>query len=189
TRLGDLTWVGYNLNLLLLGRLFIGDPLADVQREAEASLDFARQFRFRLVLDVATAILGFVRTLRGLTQEFGSFNDTEFDEGRFEHHLAEDPRLSNAARWYWVRKLQARFYAARGFEEIAHLYLGNARRGYLLWGADGKVRQLDQLHPPLRQDEGAPGPTGTIAAPVEHLDLATVLKVSQAVSGEIVQEK
>ena len=315
TRLGDLTWVGYNLNLLLLGRLFIGDPLGDVQREAEASLDFARQFRFRLVLDIATAILGFVRTLRGLTQEFGSFNDTEFDEGRFEHHLAEDPRLSNAARWYWVRKLQARFfagdyaaavaaasnarsllmtpgffdqaeyelytalaraalcdtaptteriehetalaahhhqleqwaelcpanfadraalvaaeiarldgreldaerlyeqairsarangfihnealanelaarfYAARGFEEIAHLYLGNARRGYLLWGADGKVRQLDQLHPPLRQDEGAPGPTGTIAAPVEHLDLATVLKVSQAVSGEIVQEK
>ncbi len=88
-----------------------------------------------------------------------------------------------------ANELAARFYAARGFEEIAHLYLGNARRGYLLWGADGKVRQLDQLHPPLRQDEGAPGPTGTIAAPGEHLDLATVLKVSQAVSGEIVQEK
>src|SRR4029077_2752691 len=86
-------------------------------------------------------------------------------------------------------ELAARFYAARGFEEIAHLYLGNARRGYLLWGADGKVRQLDQLHPRLRQEERAPGPTGTIAASVEHLDLATVLKVSQAVSGEIVQEK
>ncbi|MEA3022993.1 MAG: hypothetical protein QOK01_1845, partial [Alphaproteobacteria bacterium] len=79
--------------------------------------------------------------------------------------------------------------AARGFEEIAHLYLGNARRGYLLWGADGKVRQLDQLHPRLAQDGSAPGPTGMIAAPVEHLDLATVLKVSQAVSGEIVLEK
>jgi len=88
-----------------------------------------------------------------------------------------------------ANELAARFYAARGFEEIAHLYLGNARRGYLLWGADGKVRQLDQLHPRLRQDESAPGPTGTIAAPVEHLDLATVLKVSQAVSGEIVQEE
>ena len=35
----------------------------------------------------------------------------------------------------------------------------------------------------------APGPTGTIEAPVEHLDLATVIKVSQAVSGEMVQEK
>ena len=33
-----------------------------------------------------------------------------------------------------------------------------------------------------------PGPTSTIGAPVEHLDLATVIKVSQAVSGEIVLE-
>ena len=32
-------------------------------------------------------------------------------------------------------------------------------------------------------------PTSTIGAPVEHLDLATVIKVSQAVSGEIVLEK
>jgi PAS domain S-box-containing protein len=35
----------------------------------------------------------------------------------------------------------------------------------------------------------APGPTNTIGAPVENLDLATVIKVSQAVSGEIVSEK
>src|SRR5262249_24641771 len=86
-------------------------------------------------------------------------------------------------------ELAARFYAARGFEDVAHLYLGNARRGYLRWGADGKVRQLDQLHPQLRQHERAPGPTGTIEAPVEQLDLATVIKVSQAVSGEMVLEK
>src|SRR6202012_1843756 len=59
----------------------------------------------------------------------------------------------------------------------------------LRWGADGKVRQLDQLYPQRRQDERAPGPAGTIGAPVEHLDLATVMKVSQAVSGEIVLEK
>jgi PAS domain S-box-containing protein len=34
-----------------------------------------------------------------------------------------------------------------------------------------------------------PAPTSTIGAPVEHLDLATVIKVSQAVTGEIVLEK
>ena len=34
-----------------------------------------------------------------------------------------------------------------------------------------------------------PGPASTIGTPVEHLDLATVIKVSQAVSGEIVLEK
>jgi GAF domain-containing protein len=86
-------------------------------------------------------------------------------------------------------ELAARFYAARGFNEIADLYLGNARRGYLRWGADGKVRQLDQLHPRLRQEQHTPSPTGTIQAPVEELDLATVIKVSQAVSGEMVLER
>src|SRR5262249_18724699 len=86
-------------------------------------------------------------------------------------------------------ELAARFYAARGFEEISHLYLRNARQGYVRWGADGKVQQLDQLHPRLRYDERAPGPIGTIEAPVEQLDLATVIKVSQAVSAQMVLEK
>ena len=51
------------------------------------------------------------------------------------------------------------------------------------------MRQLDETYPHLRQEESLPGPTSTIGAPVEHLDLATVIKVSQAVSGEIVLEK
>jgi PAS domain S-box-containing protein len=50
------------------------------------------------------------------------------------------------------------------------------------------VRQLDQLHPQLRQDERAPAPASTIEAPLEHLDLATVIEVSQALSGEMVLE-
>jgi PAS domain-containing protein len=83
----------------------------------------------------------------------------------------------------------ARFYAARGFEDFARLYLQNARYGYLRWGADAKVRQLDELSPHLRTEEPPPGPTSTIGAPVEHLDLATAIKVSQAVSGEIVLDK
>jgi PAS domain S-box-containing protein len=88
-----------------------------------------------------------------------------------------------------ANEVAARFYAARDFETISRAYLRNARYSYLRWGADGKVRQLDHLHPHLREEERAPGPTGTIGAPVEHLDLATVVTVSQAVSGEIVLEK
>ena len=42
---------------------------------------------------------------------------------------------------------------------------------------------------PHLKNEPDPGPTGTIVAPVELLDLATVIKVSQAVSGEMVVEK
>ena len=73
--------------------------------------------------------------------------------------------------------------------QIARTYLRNARYCYLRWGADGKVRQLDQLYPHLKAEEPLPHPTSTIVAPVEHLDLATVIKVSQAVSGEIVLER
>jgi len=42
---------------------------------------------------------------------------------------------------------------------------------------------------PESLDVRAPALTGTIEAPVEHLDLATVINVSQAVSGDIVLEK
>ncbi|HMJ43245.1 MAG TPA: ATP-binding protein, partial [Pseudolabrys sp.] len=60
-----------------------------------------------------------------------------------------------------------------------------ARYGYLRWGADGKVRQLEQLHPHLRDAAVPASATTTIGAPVERLDVGTVLKAAQAVSGEI----
>jgi PAS domain S-box-containing protein len=312
---GDLTYAAFARTHLVTHLLASGDPLDEVQREAEAGLDFARQARFGLVVDRITGQLQLIRTLRGLTPIFGHFDDAGFDEERFEQHLEADPRLALAACWYWIRKLQARvladdhaaaiaaaaqadcllwtspafferaeyhfyaalaraalcdaapdaertrhvealaahhrqlkiwaancpenfenraalvgaeisriegraldamdlyeqairsarangfvhnealayelaarFYAARGFEGFAHMYRRNARDGYFAWGADGKVRQLDEMYPHRREEERAPGPTGTIAAPVEHLDLATVIKVSQAVSSEIVLE-
>lgn len=112
-----------------------------------------------------------------------------------------------------ANEFAARFFAARGFQKIANAYLQDARDGYLRWGANGKVKQLDHLYPhlgkeaptvgatrittapaelvvyPHRRNEPDPGPTSTIVTPVEHLDLATVLKISQAVSGEMVLEK
>src|SRR5439155_16406356 len=81
------------------------------------------------------------------------------------------------------------FYAARGFEKIAATYLREARFCYLRWGADGKVQQLDQCYPHLRSDRPISDLTGTIETLVERLDLATVIKVSEAVAGEIVLEK
>src|SRR5262249_36647496 len=86
-------------------------------------------------------------------------------------------------------ELAARFYAARGFDTIANTYLREARSCYLRWGADGKVRQLETLHPLLRERESARTAAATIAAPIEHLDFATVVKVSQAVYGEMELEK
>ncbi len=88
-----------------------------------------------------------------------------------------------------ANELASRFYASAGFHKIARLYLRDARYAYLRWGATGKVRQLEQTHPFLKTNDPAPGPMSTIATPVEHLDLATVIKVSQAASSEIVLER
>jgi PAS domain S-box-containing protein len=47
------------------------------------------------------------------------------------------------------------------------------------------VRQLEQLHPHLRDAAVPASPTTTIGTPAEQLDVGTVLKAAQAVSGEI----
>jgi PAS domain S-box-containing protein len=313
---GDLTYAAFCGNQLTTNLLAAGDSLDDAQREAENGLAFAQKARFGSVIDRMTAQLSLIRTLRGLTPTFGSFDDDQFDELGIERHFSENPHLAVAECWYWVRKLQARyfaghyasavdaslraqrllwtstshfeiaefcfygalshaascdsapsgqrqqhlealaahytqleiwaanspenfenraalvdaeiariegrdrdamrryeqaihsarangfvqnealanevaarFYAGHGLEQVARLYLRNARSCYLRWGAAGKVKQLDELFPHLREEEPTLGPTSTMGAPVEHLDLATVIKVSQAVSAEIVLEK
>jgi PAS domain S-box-containing protein len=82
-------------------------------------------------------------------------------------------------------EIAGHFYAERGDEKMAATYLRNARACYLRWGADGKVRQIEKLYPHLL----IPDSTSTMVTPVERLDLATVIRVSEAVSGEIVFEK
>ena len=81
------------------------------------------------------------------------------------------------------------FCAARRLQTSADAHLKGARRCFVNWGADGKVRQLDQLYPHLSQEAIASDPTSTVGVAVERLDLATVIKVSQAVSSEIMLDK
>jgi PAS domain S-box-containing protein len=312
---GDLTYACYICNCLITLLLAAGDPLHEVEHEAERALGFVRKARFGLVADIITGQLRLIRTLRGLTPDFSSFNDGSFDEGRFEQHLEGDPRLAIANCWYWIRKLQARFFAgdyasaldaaakaqrhlwtspsffevaeyhfyaalaraarcdtapaderpqhlqalvehheqlriwaencpenfgnrvtlvgaeiarlsgrteeamqfyeeairsarengfvqneglahelaarfyrARGFDLIADAYLREARSCYALWGADGKVKQIELHHPRLLEPRTV-APTATFAVRAEQLDLLSVMKASQAVSGEIVLEK
>jgi PAS domain S-box-containing protein len=316
TKAGDLTYAAYCGNEMNTNLLAAGDPLAEVEREAERGLAFAQNARFGFVVDTIATQLGLIRTLRGLTPTFGSFDDARFDESLIERRFSENPDLAFVECWYWVRKLQARFfagdyasaieassraqrllwtspsyfekaeyvfygalshaaccdaapadqrprhadalaahyaqlqlwtancpdnfenraalvgaeiariegreldaerlyeqairsarangfihnealanelasrfYAARGFEKIARVYLQDARYGYLRWGADGKVRQLERLHPQLRDAPVPASPTTTIGAPAERLDVGTVLKAAQAVSSEIVLDE
>jgi PAS domain S-box-containing protein len=315
-KIGDLTCAACCGNQLNTNLLAAGDPLIEAEREAEHGLAFAQKARFGTVIDAIVAQLALIRTLRGLTPKFGSFDDERFDEARIERRFLENPDLAFVECWYWIRKLQARFlagdyasaieassrahrllwtsssqletaeyhfygalsqaascdsasperrrqhlealaahhsqleiwagncpdnfenraalvgaeiarlegreldaerlyeqaiqsarangfihnkaiacelsagfYAGRGLQDIADMYLHKARSCYLSWGADAKVRQLDEIYPNRREEGPAIGPASTIGAPVDSLDLATVIRVSQAVSGEIVLEK
>src|SRR5262249_27330209 len=86
-----------------------------------------------------------------------------------------------------ARELAAKFYEERGFAEFARTYLQEARACYVLWGAEAKVRQLDRQHPELTVPP-ARVPTTLIARAAE-LDLLSVLKASQTISGEIVLDE
>src|SRR5262249_16351868 len=93
-RTGDLTYAAYSCFVLYTNLLAAGEPLADVQREAETGLECATHIRFGFAIDCITAQLGLIRTLRGVTAKFGAFNDERFDELRFEDHLARGPALA-----------------------------------------------------------------------------------------------
>ena len=95
-RIGDLTFAAYSCHHLNTNLLAAGDPLAEVQREAETGLEFAEKVRFGRVIDQITTQLALVRTLRGLTTKFGSFNDGHFDELQFERQFFRERYFGDA---------------------------------------------------------------------------------------------
>ena len=97
-----------------------------------------------------------------------------------ERGFLQDQALAN--------ELAARFYRLHRLEKVADTYLDEARACYARWGALAKVAQLEQSQTPVRQ-RARLAPKPTIEAPVEQFDLATIIKMSQAVAGEIVLEK
>src|SRR4029077_4975223 len=92
--------------------------------------------------------------------EIARLDDRELDA---EHLYEEAIRLARENGFVQnegiANELAARFYAARGLEKIARVYLRDARHCYQRWGAHGKVRQLDEVYPYLREEEPVPGPT------------------------------
>jgi PAS domain S-box-containing protein len=86
-------------------------------------------------------------------------------------------------------ELASRFYGARGLRMISELYLRNARSCYMRWGAEGKVRQLDEQHPHLREEQCSGAKSLNTSTSPEQLDIGTMIRASQVVAGEIVLEK
>jgi hypothetical protein len=94
------------LNSILLA---LGYPLDRVEREAEHALEFVRRFGF--FLDRISPPLALVRMLRGRTTKFGFLDDGGFTERSFEESTTGQPSRAFLECYYWIRKLQARFFA------------------------------------------------------------------------------
>jgi predicted ATPase/signal transduction histidine kinase/CheY-like chemotaxis protein/tRNA A-37 threonylcarbamoyl transferase component Bud32 len=91
-------------------------------------------------------------------------------------------------------ELAAKFYLSRGREKFAQTYLKEAHYCYERWGASAKVKDLETKYPQLLTQSPTltrtTNPrTTTGNSSGEALDLATVMKASQAISGEIVLEQ
>jgi len=87
-----------------------------------------------------------------------------------------------------AHELAAQYYLAQGIETAAYAYLRNARGCYDRWGAHGKVMQLDERYPRLRQERTAAASAAT-GPSFGQLDFETIVKASQALSSEIVLPK
>jgi PAS domain S-box-containing protein len=85
-----------------------------------------------------------------------------------------------------AHELVAGFYATRGATISARAHLDEARKCFVRWGAHGKVRLLDARMPPLR--EASVSRAATSPGDGVQLDLLSVAKASQAISGQIVLE-
>ncbi|MBI3146407.1 MAG: EAL domain-containing protein [Pseudogulbenkiania sp.] len=111
-----------------------------------------------------------------------------------------------------ANELAAKFWLARGKPDFAGSYLNRAHLGYRAWGAKRKEAALQEAYPQLIAERSySAAPTNRAAGevggasldslrysqyayftdynPGSQLDLAAVLKASQAISGEIVLEK
>lgn len=113
-------------------------------------------------------------------------------EAADENELRQDLALAN--------ELAARFWLAKGMSPYAMFHMRDAHYGYSLWGATGKAAMLEAHHAGLRMRPWGSGPhrreiNATVNHPAassnpdEQLDLASVIKASQALSGEIALDK
>jgi PAS domain S-box-containing protein len=96
-------------------------------------------------------------------------------------------------------ELAAKFYLERGRLRFARTYMKEAHYTYTIWGAKAKLNDLEAKYPQLlTKSSTAKSLTSTSTTHStttassqsgETLDLATVMKASQAISGEIVLDQ
>ena len=84
-----------------------------------------------------------------------------------------------------AHELAAQCYLAQHLETASYAHLRAARNGYARWGANGKVKHLDEHHASLREGRTLAASAATRSS-VGELDVETVGKASQALSSEMI---
>ncbi|MEG4964235.1 MULTISPECIES: AAA family ATPase [unclassified Microcoleus] len=108
-------------------------------------------------------------------------------EGAKENKYVNDEALAN--------ELAAKFYWEWGKTKVAQAYIFEAYYCYVEWGATAKVTDLETRYPHLFAvtQPGRNNTQTTVAMTTtgsgNHLDIAAVMKASQAISGEIMLDK
>ncbi|UNU23702.1 AAA family ATPase [Microcoleus vaginatus] len=119
-------------------------------------------------------------------------------DGAKENGYVQDEALAN--------ELAAEFYLALGRQKVARTYLIDAYYAYIRWGAKAKVKDLEERHAELlapivgRKNSLTSGRdemivqtrttvTSTSSGAGQALDLSTIIKASQALSGEVHLDK
>ncbi|MEG4803655.1 AAA family ATPase [Microcoleus sp. ARI1-B5] len=94
-----------------------------------------------------------------------------------------------------ANELAAKFYLEWGKEKIAQTYMIEAYYCYVQWGATAKVTDLETRYPqllaPIQPGRKTTKATASVTTTGSgsNLDITTVMKASQAISGEIMLDK
>ncbi|HUB15599.1 MAG TPA: ATP-binding protein, partial [Acetobacteraceae bacterium] len=87
-----------------------------------------------------------------------------------------------------ANELAGRCCLGLGLDTAGLAYIRNARDCYATWGAAGKVKQLESRHSRLAASE-MQRPAPAVGTQAQQLDAATVVKASQALSGEMLMPR
>ncbi len=101
--------------------------------------------------------------------------DMAIEEAR-ENHFIQELAL--------IYELAAKFYLGHDMDEIAQLYMNKAYDYYGRWQATAKLRRLEEVYRHWFSKKAAPA-DGADAFPAGGLDVSSVMKAAQAISGEI----
>jgi predicted ATPase/two-component sensor histidine kinase len=135
---GDLTYIGFSSCCTVTTLLAAGEPLGEVEKEAERRLQIVRAAKFGLIVDIITAQLGLIRTLRASTTDPAD-GHAPFSDDALERRLEGDPSLAIATCWYWIRKQQARYLAG---DIPSAMHAGN-KATPLLWTSSGHFEMAE----------------------------------------------